>query len=630
VPEGATGLFHANPLPMWLVDLQSHRLLDVNQAAVTEYGYSREEFLRMSVDDLGPGEGARFDTLVGNADPAMRRSALGRHTTRHGRTLTVEIRAHEIEWDGRLVGLLATRDITEQQRARDEASRLADAVDAADLAIITTTVGGEITSWNRAAHRLFGYPANEVLGQPLGRIAGEQEERRFHRLLRVAAGGGRVSNVEMQARAKDGRTIAIRLSVSPLRAHAGHVAGLSAVAQDITVRRSLEDQLRQAQKMEAIGRLAGGIAHDFNNLLTAIGGYAELVRDSLDPGDERREDADEVVRATRRAAELTGQLLAFSRRQVLAPTVVSVNEVVVAMQPILERLIGSEVNLVVGLAPDAGHVRVDRSQLEQVILNLAINGRDAMPSGGNLLIETASLELDEPYATTHAEVEPGRYALLAVSDQGPGLSPEAQARLFEPFFTTKPAGKGTGLGLATVYGIVRQSGGHVFPYSQSGMGTTFRVYLPQVAPGGRETPAPEERRPAVLTGPRTVLVVDDERSIRELMRSVLVTHGYRVLVAASGTDALAAATEAGVIDLVVTDVAMPGLSGPRLVEQLREGRADLPVIYVSGYPEDHLPAGLGAGARFLPKPFSPADLVRWVEDVLAERDRPVDRHSPGG
>ncbi len=609
-------LFDANPIPMWVVDRETLRFLEVNDAAVSQYGWTREEFRAMRVNQLTPaGDIARDEAAVATPNDTSRSAGRWRHRTRDGSVLTVEVTAHRVDWRGRAATLVVSRDVTEDQRAHLEAARLADAVDAAELAIITTTPSGEVTGWNRAAHRLFGYSANEVLGRPAARIAPPDQQRRVDRMFRVVAAGRRVDHFEMPARTRDGRSIAIRMSISPLRGNGRRILGLSAVAQDITARRSLEDQLRQAQKMEAIGRLAGGIAHDFNNLLTAIGGYAQLLRDSLEPDDDRRTDADEIVRASARASDLTRQLLAFSRRQVLSATVVSLNEVVADMQPMLERLMGGSVSLVVGLVPDAGHVRVDRSQLEQVILNLAINGRDAMPGGGNLLIETAAVELDEAYASMHADVEPGPYAVLAVSDQGPGISPEARDRLFEPFFTTKSDGGGTGLGLATVYGIVHQSGGSVSPYSEIGLGTTFRVYLPQVAEPPAAVPSRAPRGPVPVMAAATILVVDDERPVRELIRSILSASGHRVLVAESGSDALVLSLdEEGPIDLLVTDVAMPGLSGPELVERIRVRRPDLPVIYVSGYPGDGIPQD--RSSRFLPKPFAPDDLLRRVHETL--------------
>lgn len=383
-------------------------------------------------------------------------------------------------------------------------------------------------------------------------------------------------------------------------------------------RRRLEEQLRQAQKMEAIGQLAGGVAHDFNNILTAITGYSELLLDELSPDSPLRDDVSEIRKAADRAATLTRQLLAFSRKQILALRVLDLNVLVADMDKLLRRLLGEDVDLVTKLDPALGAVKADPGQLEQVIVNLAVNARDAMPEGGKLTIETRNADLDESYAREHLPVTPGRYVLLAVSDTGTGMSQETQVHLFEPFFSTKEKGKGTGLGLATVYGIVKQSGGYIWCYSEVGHGSTFKVYLPLVEEPAQPLAAPRARtKPA--RGWETVVVVEDEEGVRLLARRVLKAQGYTVLEATDGAAAVALAREhAGPLHLLLTDVILPASSGRKLADELVTLRPGLKVLYMSGYTEDAIVhrGVLDPGTAFLHKPFSPDDLTLKVREVL--------------
>ncbi len=381
-----------------------------------------------------------------------------------------------------------------------------------------------------------------------------------------------------------------------------------------------ESELRQAQKMEAIGRLAGGIAHDFNNLLTAILGYGNLLELKLAPGDPSRSDVEEILSAGKRATELTRQLLAFSRRQVLVPKILNLNAVVDEVVKFLKRLIGEHIELVLRIQPDLGRVRADPSQVEQVIMNLAINARDAMPEGGKLTIETCDVKLDESYSRSHPEVQPGPYVMLAVSDTGAGMDPETQSRIFEPFFTTKERGKGTGLGLSTVYGIIRQSGGHIWVYSEPGRGSTFKVYLP------RADRKDETHKSAIITdipkgGSESILVVEDEAPVRKLLCNVLKARGYAVTEAANGTEALQSRRKSpDPIQLLITDLVMPGMGGRELAEQMTDAQPGLKVLYVSGYTEDTVvrKGELVEGTAFLSKPFTPDVLLRRVRELLDE------------
>jgi len=391
--------------------------------------------------------------------------------------------------------------------------------------------------------------------------------------------------------------------------------------RDVTDRRILEEQVVLSQKMEAIGRLAGGVAHDFNNILTAIGGYTDLLLADLAPDDQRRRDVEEIYRAAERAAALTQQLLAFSRRQVLQPKVINLNALVPEVEKMLRRLIGEDILFATVLPPRLGNVRADPGQLEQVIVNLAVNARDAMPDGGRLTIETRNVELDESYAADHPSVRPGRYVMLAVTDTGVGMDEETKARIFEPFFTTKVRGKGTGLGLATVYGIVQQTGGHIWPYSERGQGTTMRVYLPRVDEPADPIERPGDVAPETLRGSETILLVEDEAPVRAVTRQLLQRNGYTVLEAPDGPTALALVDgEKGSqhVDLLLTDVIMPGMSGRELAEQLKARRPEVRALFMSGYTDDAVVRHgmLEPGLAYLEKPFRPTALLRKVREVL--------------
>jgi two-component system cell cycle sensor histidine kinase/response regulator CckA len=489
-------LFSHNPLPTWVFDTETLKFVQVNDAAVRQYGYSAEEFSRMSILDIRPPEEHHaLRRLQQEWDTLQEHHGVWKHRKKDGRIFEVETISHRLDYGGRNVRLVVARDISERQ--------------------------------------------------------------------------------------------------------------------------ALEEQLRQAQKMEAVGRLAGGVAHDFNNLLTVIKGHTELLLSVIPIPAQAAKKIEQIDRAADRATTLTRQLLAFSRMQVLQPRVMNVNGVVEEMGKLLPRLIGEHIELVLKTSADLGVIRADASQMEQIIMNLAVNARDAMPNGGKLLIETSNAELDHSYNAVHPLVPPGRYVLLSVSDTGTGMDAETQARIFEPFFTTKMQGKGTGLGLATVYGVVKQSGGYVWVYSEVGQGTSFKIYLPRV-----DQPEDEPLPPASSEAPRgfgTILLAEDEQEVREVAREFLESGGYTVLEARDGTDALRIAEQHnGALDLLVTDMVMPGISGQELATRIVEKYPGLQVIFMSGYSEYAAveAAHSDAAIKLLTKPFSRALILRAVQEIL--------------
>jgi len=477
---------------------------------------------------------------------------------------------------------------------------------------------GAILYGSPATTRVLGYDLAEFVGRnALDLIHPEDRDLVVGRLTEAMANPrGRV-DVAARVRHKDGSWRYLEGVLTNLLDDPS-VGGIVNNYRDATERRSLEQQVIQAQKMEAVGRLAGGVAHDFNNILTAIGGYTDLLLDDLPLDDPRRQDVDEIHRAADRAAALTQQLLAFSRRQVLQPKVIDLNALVSNVESLLGRLIGEDVQLATALADDAGRVRADPGQLEQVIVNLAVNARDAMPGGGRLTIETRNVDLDAAYAAEHRTVVPGPYVVIAVSDTGTGMSADTQSHMFEPFFTTKEVGKGTGLGLATVYGIVKQSGGSIWVYSELGHGTTIKVYLPRVDEPPEPLAAPPLANPERLRGTETILLVEDEPAVRAVARQILARQGYTVLEAPDGPAALAMVAGGGRVDLILTDVVMPGMSGRALADQLATRWPGVRVLYMSGYTDDAIVRHgmLEPGLAYLQKPFRPDTLVRKVREVL--------------
>jgi PAS domain S-box-containing protein len=532
----------------------------------------------------------------------------------------------------RVVG--AMMDVTDRRRAeealRETNQMLETLIQASPLGIIVTDADGKVGLWNPAVERMLGWSAAEVVGRPVPDTLTLEGKEETHELRRKSLEGGPFAGVEVSRRRKDGTPVELSVSMAPLRDAQGERRGRMVILADVTGRRLAErqkaelgEQLRQSQKMEAVGRLAGGVAHDFNNLLTAISGFGQLLRGTVAEGTSERSYVDDILSSADRAAALTRQLLAFSRRQVLTPAILDVNRVVRSAESLLRRLIGENIEFGTCLAPDLEAVRADQGQLEQVIMNLVVNARDAMPQGGNITIETRNVDLNGEYRDRHGRARNGPHVLVAVSDTGCGMDEQTRSHLFEPFFTTKEKGKGTGLGLATVYGIIKQSGGDIWVYSEPGKGTSFHIYLPRLA-GAPEAPPPAAAPEGPRRGTETILLVEDSEVVRRLAREILARNGYRVLEAVHGENALEVSRAFdGVIDLLMTDVVMPRMGGRELAAHLAAQRPAMKVLYVSGYTEGAITRNgfLDEGMSFLEKPFSPGTVARKVREVLDEGKR---------
>jgi len=520
-----------------------------------------------------------------------------------------------------------TERIAAEQALQASEDRFRTLVEAAPDIVLGVAADGRI-QFAGPQVSLLGYTPDELVGQPVDVLVPDRHRdvHGRHRASFAATPATRSmgAGLDLHARRKDGTEVPVEISLGP--ATDGSV---TVIVVDVTARLALEGRLRQAEKLEAVGQLAGGVAHDFNNLLTVIAGYGELLKLELGDG-PGAEDAAEILRAAERASQLTGQLLAFSRQQVLRPSPLDLGEVAEALLPMLRRLIGEDVSVVLLVDEELPAVVADRGQIEQVIVNLAVNARDAMPTGGTLTIEVHERRLDEDAVAQRPGLNAGTHVCLIVSDTGTGIDPETAAHLFEPFFTTKEPGRGTGLGLATVHGIATQSGGHVEVYSEVGAGATFKVYLPVTAAAAAAGGAADTPADAVPGGTETVLVCEDEEAVRSLIERVLSRRGYRVVATSDPREAIVlAADRAAPIDLLLTDVVMPGMSGPELAERVRAVAGSTPTLFTSGYTADtvHRRGRLPVGSAFVEKPFDADELVREVRRLLDEAAdrRPADR-----
>lgn len=603
------------------------RYVNANAASLAYVGLDREDQLagKTNTDFYPPARAEKYHAedlavLAGQTVRNREERSIGPAGTPVW-YLTMKVPLYDT--DGTITGLLGiSRDVTDRKEAEANRLRLLAQlqlqVERMPLAYLLADGEMRYTRWNPTAERMFGFTEAEVLGKhPFEVVVPPQSHALVAGVFEKIKAGSMEAHGESENCTKDGRTIICEWYNTPLFDENGAFAGLLSLAQDITERKRLEDQLRQAMKMEAVGRLAGGVAHDFNNLLTIITGYSDLLlaRPGMDPS--VLESVKEIRVAGDRAAALTRQLLGFSRQTMLQPEILDLNLVVEDTGKMLRRLIGEDIRFTTVLDPQLNRVRVDPSQLDQVLMNLAVNARDAMPKGGRLTIETANVHLGDNGAPDRVDCPPGRYAMLAITDTGVGMSPDVRGRVFEPFFTTKEVGKGTGLGLAMVFGIVKQSGGGIAVDSEPGHGSTFRIYLPAVAePEARKN---ESAFKLDVRGTERILIVEDEDSVRKLAFTSLKLQGYDVLAARDGKDALRIVEERnGSFDLLLTDVIMPNLSGPELAERMKVLFPRIKVLFMSGYTDGAVVRyeNLEDDVCFIQKPYTPLGLARKVREVL--------------
>jgi len=618
-------------------------IVQINAQTETLFGYTRDELIGQRVEMLVP-ERQRAGHHQHRADfhskPKIRRMGTGLDLygrRRDGSEFPVEISLSPVSTGSGSVVLSVIRDISDRKRIEDELrraheeldrrksrelrdsqSRLALIVDSSQDAIIGKNLDGTITQWNKGAEQIYGYTAAEIIGENISILCPPDRPDEIPSILEKIKAGKRVEYFESLRITKDGRRLNVSISVSPIYDSDGKIVGASAIARNITAQKKIEEQLRQSQKMEAVGRLAGGVAHDFNNLLGIVTACTELLRSRID--NESLEYIDNIREAANRGAALTRQLLAFSRRQPLQAQMVDLNGKLRELSKLLKPLMGDDVEIFLPSKSSTAVVEADPGQLDQIVLNLAVNARDAMPRGGKLIIDTGVFDIDQTFAMEHS-MTTGRYVMLAISDNGTGMDESTRTRIFEPFFTTKETGKGTGLGLATVYGIVKQSGGHIWVYSEPGQGTTFKIYLPsaeeKLGLGAQDQaePLPDKREGI------TILLAEDDALLRKLTRKMLEEHGYKVLEATNGEAALEAISRhASRIDLTLTDVAMKGMNGPDLVLRLMDLHPGMKVVYMSGYTGELIAhQGLQSGIPLLEKPFTRAALLKTIDETLSGR-----------
>jgi PAS domain S-box-containing protein len=618
-------LFEQSHSAVLLIDPETEDILDANAKACDFYGYDKETLMRLKVGDIDTLGTERVSTVSGKVSSGRENHSYFTHRLAKGELRDVEVYSAPIVLQGNKVLYSIIHDISDRRKAERELKESEERyrklsrefqalLDAIPDNILSLSPDMKIRWMNRVTSETAGKGTSGLVDSHCYSFRHGRSEPCEGCPVRESLRSGKPESGIV--RSPDGRTYELR-SV-PIRDENGTVVSVVEVGRDITEMKRMEEQLLQSQKMEAVGRLAGGVAHDFNNLLTVITGYGELLLSRLGEDDPRRKEAEEIRKAGNRAAALTRQLLAFSRRQVLQPEVLDLNRVVRELETMLRRLIGENIDLATSLDTGLGNVKVDPGQIEQVVVNLAVNARDAMPGGGKLLIRTANFISDGEAARGDETVPSGSYALLEISDTGCGMDPSTIAHIFDPFFTTKEKGKGTGLGLATVYGIVRQSGGHISVTSEPGKGATFHVFIPRIEESAAEPKTVPESAPATC-GQETVLLVEDSEVVRMLVREILERNGYNVLEASQGSDAiLVCSGHEGAIHLILTDVVMPGMSGRELCTRLTPLYPGVKVIYMSGYTDDAIGHNgvLDPGTAYIQKPFTPDALERKVREVL--------------
>lgn len=622
-------LFEKNPNPMWVFDRETLAFLEVNDAAVAHYGYSHEEFHQRLITDLRPSEDVpRLISYMDKRPEGLQEAGEWRHVTKDGRRIDVNITSCYLTFRHRAAALVIARDITESKRAQEalkESEAAARGVlDTALDAYVRMDERGRITAWNAMAEKTFGWARSETIGQPLAAFIIPPDQREGHKLglnRYLATGEGPLLNrrIEVQALHRSGRTLPVEITILPVKTEKG--CDFSAFLRDLTDVKQAEARLLQAQKMEAVGQLTGGIAHDFNNLLTVIIGNLELVTASQQSNAPLDEMLDDALSAAEKGAALTHRLLAFSRQQPLQPVHTNLNEIVAGMINLLRRTLGEEIEIETKLDENLWPELADKSQVENALLNLAINSRDAMLTGGKLTIETGNVSLDADYGARNTEVQPGDYVMLAITDTGIGMPPDVVNRVFEPFFTTKEDRMGSGLGLSMIYGFAKQSAGHLKIYSEVGHGTTVRLYLPRatrIAPEDLEAKV----QPEDPSGDETILVVEDDDAVRKLVVENLRKLGYQVIEASDGAGAIEILRGDKVIDLLFTDVVLPGgVNGRQLAEEGRTLRPEMHVLFTSGYTQNSIihQGKLDEGVHLLSKPYRREELSRKVREVLRPR-----------
>jgi len=619
-------------------------IVQANSQTERLFGYTQGELIGQGVEMLVPDaqrkEHHRHRERF-RRQPATRRMGASmdlRGRRKDGTEFPVEISLSPVDTDSGMVVLSAIRDVSDRKRIEEELrkaheelaaskdrellesqNKLALIVDSSQDAIMGKDLSGTITHWNKGAEHIYGYTSEEVIGRPISMLAPKDRADEIPGILEKVRRGERVGYFETVRVRKDGQHLNVSISVSPIQDASGKIIGASAIARDVTAQKRSEDLLRQAQKMEAVGRLAGGVAHDFNNILGIVTACCELLRSRVE-ANGLSQYIDNIQEASKRGASLTRQLLAFSRRQVtLQPRLLDLNDSIRDVVKLLRPLMGDDVEVIVRHGIDTAVVECDPAQLDQIVLNVAVNARDAMPKGGKLIIETSIQEFDVALAEQHPPMKAGRYVLLAINDNGFGMDSVTVSKIFDPFFTTKGMGKGTGLGLATVYGIVKQSGGYIWVYSELNRGTTFKIYLPAadhklgLAPKSEVEVFPEKAHG------KTVLLVEDDPLMRMVTRQMLVDHGYGVVEAEDGGAALERLRSNSSIDLALTDVVMRGMSGPEFAKQLKGSHPAIKVVYMSGYTGELIAQsdGIDEGITLLEKPFTKAALLKTLHAALS-------------
>ncbi len=610
------------------------RITNVNRTEIEMLGYTLDDMVGKPVwEFIVEGEVARQQILAklsGAMPPA--RGLERTYRRKDGTTFPAIIEDRLLRDEkGGIKGLRATiQDITERKQAeealRSSEEKYRTILENIEDGYYEVDIAGNLTFFNDSFCRIYGYPREELMGMDDRQYTDQENAKKlFQTFNKVYRTGEPTKGFDWEIIRKDGTKRCIDASVSLMKDSSGNRIGFRGIVRDVTERTQadkemaiLQEQLRQSQKMEAIGQLAGGVAHDFNNLLTVIKGYSQLSLQEIKEDGPLKLNIEEIRRAADKAADLTHQLLAFSRRQIMKMKVLDLNTILRNLDKMLRRVIGEDIELVTILAEDLGRVKADPGQIEQVVMNLSVNARDAMPQGGKLIIETVNVGLDGKYARNHIAVKPGRYAMLSVSDTGAGMTSELRDRVFEPFFTTKEEGEGTGLGLSTVYGIVKQSGGNIWVYSEPGKGTTFKIHLPIVDEPFEELGERVEVK-EIPRGTETILIVEDEEKVRKLAVRILEKQGYKVLEASQGLDAFLIVEEyEDLIHLLVTDVVMPKISGCEMADRIAEIRPEIKVLYMSGYTGNAIVhhGVLGGGMKFIQKPFTVEGLARKVREVL--------------